>query len=98
MSFRKWFYRNIFLRSAYWKAIRRRVARRADYTCEVVGCRAQAANLDAHHVSYDILFFEWIFIWRLIYLCRYHHEGTHHGVALRLKRGGTLKPFSYRSG
>jgi hypothetical protein len=96
MTLRQWVYRSLYLKSAYWKAIRRRVARRAEYHCEVRGCRATAANLDAHHTTYSILGFEWLFLWKLVYLCRSHHNQTHAGIDLKLKRGWTLKGFGLR--
>ena len=95
LTFRQWFYRNVYLKSRYWKAIRRRVARRAEFKCEIRGCKAIGAHLDAHHTTYKILGWEWLFIWKLSYLCRFHHEQTHKGFTLRLKRGGWLNGFGY---
>ena len=95
VTLRQWLYRNVYLKSPYWKEIRRRVARRAGFVCEVKGCRAQAANLDAHHTTYDVMGFEWLFIWTLVYLCRYHHNMTHKGFPLDLKGRRKLNPFLY---
>lgn len=95
MTLRQWLYRNVYLKSRYWKSIRRRVAKRAGYICEVKGCRAQAANLDAHHTSYSVLGFEWLFIWTLIYMCRYHHVMVHKGMSFALKRGSKLNGFMW---
>ena len=97
LTARQWMYRNIYLRSPYWRWVRRQVARRAGYACQVRGCRIVGHNLDAHHTVY-VLWLEWLpWNWRKMeYLCRFHHNKTHRGMALELKSGRTLKGYGTR--
>lgn len=93
MTLRRWLYWNVYLKTPYWKAIRRKIGTRANWTCESKGCQMEAHNLDCHHVTYRVLWFEWLFPWLVIYLCRYHHNMTHNGLNLTLKSGRKLKGF-----
>lgn len=96
MTFRKWFYRNIYLHTLYWKMVRRIVSKRAHYICEAKGCTVTGHNLDVHHTTYDIMWLEWFFRWKMVYLCRKHHDMTHDGTWMRLKNKKILPPFGYK--
>jgi hypothetical protein len=95
-SVRKFLYRNVYLKTPYWKWMRRRVAKRAEYRCQVKGCTRIGANLDAHHTTYRVLGMEWLFPRAMVYLCRNHHNDTHRGFALWLKNGHRLIPFAMK--
>lgn len=97
MTTRQWVYRNLYLQSPYWKWVRQIVGRRANWHCEVRGCNRFGHNLDCHHVTYKILYFEWLFPWKLKYLCRAHHNSTHRGETLILRGRRKLKPFKRNS-
>jgi len=90
----KW-YRENYLQSKYWHWVHRLIAERANYQCEVLGCRKKGRGLNAHHTVYH-LYFEWLAPWLLVYLCADHHSDTHAGKRLRIRRGlfgRWLKPF-----
>lgn len=92
-TFRQWTYRNLYLRSPYWKWIRTIIGRRAGWKCEVQGCHQWGHNLDCHHTTYKVMWFEWLFPCFLVYLCREHHNATHNGETLTLRFRGKLQPF-----
>ena len=93
MSFRQWAYRNLYLRSPYWRWLRRQVGSRVGWFCQARGCGVSGHNLDCHHTTYSIMWMEWMFPWLMIYLCREHHTATHSGQVLILRDGKRLKPF-----
>jgi hypothetical protein len=95
MSVRKWLYHNWYLKTRYWKWERRHVAQRAGWHCEVDRCTEAGPHLQAHHTSYKILFREWLFPDKMIYLCEAHHQATHDGKTLKIRGGKTLEPFHY---
>lgn len=95
MSFRKWFYRNVYLHTPYWHWLRVKVGERSNFKCEVDGCRVVGHNLNAHHTTYNHLWFEWLFLWQMVWLCPPHHSMTHGGATLKYRHGRTLKPFHY---
>jgi len=97
---RQEWYREKYLKSRYWKWVRRLIGERADWRCEVLGCRRVGWALNAHHTTYAVMFFEWLFPWTLIYLCPDHHADTHAGKRLRITRGlwgRWLKPFERKA-
>lgn len=83
MNRQQW-YREVFLKSRYWKWVRRLVAQRAHLCCEVHGCPRRGWGLNAHHKRYR-LYLEWLFLGDLVYLCPDHHAQTHSGRTLWLK-------------
>ena len=85
MTDRQTWYRETYLTSRYWKWMRKKIARRAGWMCEVKGCRKHGPALNAHHTVYR-LFFEWVAPWELVYLCPRHHADTHAGITLTLRR------------
>lgn len=93
MTFRKWFYNHVYLRTPYWKAIRKEVGARAGWFCQARKCGLSGYGLEVHHTTYRILWFEWLFPDKLVYLCRKHHQMTHDGHVLVLHGGKILKPF-----
>ena len=99
MDLRRWVYRNIYLHTPYWHWLRRKVAKRARLQCEVRGCPRCGWKLNAHHTTYktpwgtSILFWEWLFMRKMVYLCPEHHANTHAGIRLPLRNLQTLEPF-----
>lgn len=66
---------------------------RAGWFCQVRKCGVSGHNLDCHHTTYAIMWLEWLFPRKLVYLCRKHHQDTHSGRLLILCGGKILKPF-----
>lgn len=101
MTLRQWLYRNVYLHTPYWKKIRQTIGRRAKWKCEARGCTEHGTHLDVHHTTYRVWFFsilwlEWLFPKRMVYLCRKHHEATHNGFHLYLKNKRELRPFGWK--
>ena len=83
VAWRRWFYRNIYLRTPYWKRVRREAIINADEKCQAFGCKWRG-SLDVHHLTYDL--------WHekpedLAVLCRAHHERIGNGFDVPLKDG-----------
>lgn len=93
LTFRQFMHRNFYLKTSYWRWVRQIIAERAGWWCEVRGCGKSGRHLDCHHRAYWVKWFEWLFPWMLVYLCREHHRATHNGVTLLLRRGRKLKPY-----
>lgn len=60
---RRYWYRNFYLRSKHWRAIRRKKLESVGYRCEKSGIPMysgtnQFTMLDVHHLTYDRLFRE----------------------------------------
>ena len=69
---RKKAYRSVFLRSPFWKAVRRAVLKRDRRRCQ---CCSTRTNLDVHHLSYARM-------WEgclgdLLVVCRFCHIEVH---------------------
>ena len=92
----RWIYRNIYLRTPYWRWIRKQVAERADYKCQAVNCLDFGKTMDAHHTTYRIMLFEWLFLKKMVYLCRFHHNITHNHQTIVLRDGRMLRPFGHK--
>jgi len=73
MSRRAW-YRGEYLRSNHWRKFASWKKGQSGYECH--DCHAVGA-VDVHHLSYDILWFEWFFPWLTVCLCRKCHEKRH---------------------
>ncbi len=94
-------YRKWYLRTRYWRWIKACVKIRADFQCQIEGCDANTGYMDVHHTTYkiwffSILFLEWLFLDKMIYLCREHHILTHGHITLQLKDGRTLRPYGHK--
>ena len=92
MTLRQFLYRKIYLKTRYWKWLRRRVGERAGWRCEVMGCIQGGNGLNAHHRRYR-LFMEWLHLRDLVYLCPRHHALCHRGFAQKLTRGRWLEGY-----
>jgi hypothetical protein len=71
-SRRRW-YREVYLRSRHWRAVRQWALDRAGHRCEVDGCGARR-RLVVHHLTYRNLGAE--LPGDLQVLCRRHHEAV----------------------
>jgi len=94
-------YREWYVHTKYWKWMRMKVAERADFQCQVKGCKRVGPGLNAHHTTYyvfgiNVLFLEWLFFWIMVYLCPEHHARTHSHHSLTLRNGKRLKPFGHK--
>ena len=64
----------IFLKSSYWKRVRKKVLQRDNYTCTRCGYKN---NLQVHHLSYEHHNYEHMHLDDLVTLCRKCHELLH---------------------
>jgi hypothetical protein len=87
VGIRRWFYRKVYLRTPYWRWVRRVIGRKYGWNCQAKGCEVRGCNLDAHHTSYDVLWLEWLFPGKVKWLCRKHHDWIHKGRWLEYKKG-----------
>lgn len=75
---RRWWYRNVYLRSPHWKKLRRRALMYAGHKCITCGSKVR---LEVHHLRYvdergkSILWHERMS--DLAVLCHKHHRGFH---------------------
>jgi 5-methylcytosine-specific restriction endonuclease McrA len=76
---RRFWYREFYLRSRHWRAIRREKLEKAGYRCE--RCRLplfvkeERLVMDVHHLTYERLFHERLD--DLQVLCRHCHNEVH---------------------
>lgn len=96
-TWKRFWYRRIYLRSKHWRRLRAKVAQRAGYTCERKGCIAYGDNLDVHHKTYERIGHERLD--DLVYLCRPDHRWVESGHWIVLKSGqlldGKRQPHGY---
>jgi len=64
----------LFLRSNYWKRVRKKVLQRDNYTCTQCGRHKQ---LQVHHLTYEHHNFEHLYLGDLTTLCNKCHELLH---------------------
>lgn len=89
----KWLYYKIYLHSFYWHWLHDKAGKNADWNCEVDLCTKHGRWLDAHHVTYKILWLEFFFQNKMVYLCPHHHQATHAGAYLNIRNGQILPPY-----
>lgn len=90
-TWRRFYYRKIYLRSKHWRRLRAQVAHRASFTCERKGCAAYGQNLDVHHKTYERIGHERLD--DLVYLCRTDHKRVENGQMVLLKSGEWLSKW-----
>lgn len=64
----------VFLRSRYWKYVRRLVMKRDGYICVMCGCRDK---LQVHHLSYEHHYSEHLWLGDMVTLCDGCHRWVH---------------------
>ena len=83
-TWKRWFYRNIYLRTPHWHKVRAEAWDRANYTCEAFGCEFTGL-LECHHLTYKNLWHEKPS--DVVMLCRKHHDIVESGHNVVLKGG-----------
>lgn len=83
MTWKVW-YRTIYLKTPYWKRIRKIALERDSYRCRVCG----RPTTEVHHLSYKFLTIQHRHMDQLISLCSYHHRKVHKKLTTwdRIKR------------
>lgn len=64
----------VFLRSAYWKDVRKKVLQRDNYTCTTCG---RHKRLQVHHLTYEHHEYEHLHLEDLTTLCNNCHQLVH---------------------
>jgi len=90
-TWKRFWYRHIYLRSKHWRRLRVQVMLRAGYRCERKGCIAYGDDLDVHHKTYERIGHE--LLTDLVYLCRPDHKRVEHGQMIQLKSGEWLSKW-----
>jgi hypothetical protein len=81
----KWWYRNVYLWTPHWRFTRKVRLLLSGYQCQkcskirLTEQEKHFHSLDVHHRTYRHIWWEWLFFWDLMVLCRYHHSQEHAG-------------------
>ena len=66
----------MFLKSKYWKEVKKKVLERDGHKCRALGC-TNKTRLQVHHLNYHHHGFELDYLNDLVTLCVRHHRDAH---------------------
>lgn len=106
-ALRRWFYRNVYLRSDHWQTFRLKALKAVNWECQHAECKVVGwghivqrsrwydlpikGKLQVHHKHYRSLWRE--SIKDVVVLCGYHHAQVELGYEIPLKNGAILPGY-----